>query len=99
MDESTRQLVDILQSAGHEPYAYSGRGMYGKECVGVDLHCEVLNFAADVIEAMAICGEADENGEMVAKALRNARSDSMGRGTVVYFPRFAATSDDLPKDN
>src|ERR1700737_3926727 len=100
MDENTQHFVNILQSAGHEPYAYSGRGMYGKECVGVNIDCEVLDFAADVIDSLLNDGfDTDEVGNVVTKAFHGARSDGMGKRTVVYFPRFAATSNDLPKGN
>jgi len=34
---STADIIEQLAEAGLEPRAYSGRGMYGKECVGVAL--------------------------------------------------------------
>jgi hypothetical protein len=74
--------------------------MYGKECLGVNLDCETLDFAADVIDTLLNDGfDTDEVGDVVTKAFHGARSDSMGRGTIVYFPRFAATSADLPRGN
>jgi hypothetical protein len=93
--ERSQQLVDILRRAGHEPYAYSGRGMYGKECIAVDIAGRVLDFAADVFDAI---DDADGEGiSPVSKAFRSACTDSMGTSTVVYFPKFATTEAELPR--
>ena len=31
------KIIRIIENAGYEPRSYSGRGMYGKYCLGVDL--------------------------------------------------------------
>ena len=32
---TSKELIKILENLGLEPRSYSGRGMYGAECVGV----------------------------------------------------------------
>jgi hypothetical protein len=34
---NVQKIIDKLTAAGLEPYSYSGRGMFGAECVGVTL--------------------------------------------------------------
>jgi hypothetical protein len=34
---NAKVLIKRLRAAGHEVRSYSGRGMYGRECVGVSL--------------------------------------------------------------
>lgn len=78
---SKRTLQEILTDAGHEPSAYSGRGMGGEECLSVNVRDPFALFA-DVLETV----DSEEN-EIVAHAFRAARQDTMGLGVVVYFPR------------
>jgi hypothetical protein len=98
MDENTKRLVNVLIEAGHDPYTYSGRGMNGRECVGVSIEGEILAFAADVLAALLNDGFVKDS-DIVGDAFHGARSDSMGRRTVVYFPSYRVTSDDLPRGN
>ena len=62
--------------------------MYGKTCLGVELdrYMPQTTFIANVLEDIA---DEDECAEMLvefAHALRNSKSDSMGLGTILYFP-------------
>ena len=50
---------------------YSGRGMYGSKCWGITTYSN----GVDVIEQAALLG------------LTGATMDSMGSGTIVYWPR------------
>lgn len=56
---------------------YSGRGMFGKRCVGI-----VTAEPSRIIE------------EAAARGIRGARTDSMGRSTIVYWPDISAPADD-----
>lgn len=31
---NSERLIELIEEAGYEPREYSGRGMYGKYCVG-----------------------------------------------------------------
>lgn len=59
--------------------AYSGRYMYGDRCVGWDLDttADILRLGAAITTVM---------GDDAPGMLGDATSDSMGRGTIVYFP-------------
>lgn len=58
---------------------YSGRGMYGKECPSA--HFEEMQDAFELFADIA-----SEDAELARWMARKARTDSMGRGVVVYWP-------------
>jgi hypothetical protein len=67
-------LKDALEQCGYEPRSYSGRGMFGKQCVSVNLD--------DI-------GQLFRVGQSVAKlevTISSPRIDNMGRGVVAYWP-------------
>ena len=92
-------LKSLIEAAGYEAYSYSGRGMYGRQCVG--LTCPDVNTAiADIFEAcmgqdMEEDALADEYIKSVSQvmeehgalcdALRSSAQDSMGFDRVLYF--------------
>ena len=65
---------------------YSGRGMYGDTCLGIR-----LERATDMIDLGVAIGECLADGAIrdeVVMALRDrAESDSLGLGTIIYWPR------------
>lgn len=83
---TNKQLKDIIEAAGYETRSYSGRGMYGKECLAftVDGRAEEFAVAADLMDAAI--GSGEYFIKPVAKAMRGIRTDSLGLGTVFYFP-------------
>lgn len=66
-EDLVRQLASEVEGTVDEHY--SGRGMYGKECMGVD--CD------DADDCLMVAGRL---------GLKGARTDSLGRGYIVYFP-------------
>lgn len=76
-------FIDLLKKSGYEPRSYSGRGMYGEECLGVSaydvesLFQDLLDHATDA-ESLAYL--------RTEKIFGKARSDSLGRGIIVYWP-------------
>jgi len=80
-------LQQLFDEAEIETRSYSGRSMYGKECLAVDLNKGLGDFIADVLYAMQ--EPARRRGEAhdeIAEAFRGMVTDSMGRGIIVYFP-------------
>jgi hypothetical protein len=57
-----------------EPYAYSGRNMYGRSCLGINLRS-----TADLFLLGYALSDAYRDVQM-------PMTDSMGRGIVVYWP-------------
>ena len=73
---------EICEKVGYSTRSYSGRGMYDKYCLGVDVDENVNMFWYDVINYMdcnhlPMCDVLD--------ALCCARTDQMGKGQVIYF--------------
>ncbi len=77
------KLQQILEDAGFETRSYSGRAMYGKSCLGVEVARgqSLGELFATIIENV----EEDDRYE-VAQQVRRLCTDSMGLGTIVYFP-------------
>ena len=44
---TSKQLKDIIEMAGYETRSYSGRGMYGKECLAFTVDGRVGSNASD----------------------------------------------------
>jgi len=81
------ELLNLLETASFNARKYSGRRMYGKDCPAftVESDGEIMLATLDIVRA------ADEMGvpnDQLHEALRNATTDSMGKGVVVYFPRY-----------
>jgi hypothetical protein len=84
-------MQDLVEAAGYEPYSYSGRSMYGAKCLAVDPGKDLGWFISDIIEALKQCSYNDDDDSRAehtaaVEAFRDMRTDSMGRGIVVYFP-------------
>ena len=79
-------LQALLDDAGCETREYSGRGMYGRSCLGVD----VPSFASFLaLYTRALQEGAPKNEEWwddITVAMSDARTDSMGMNIIVYFP-------------
>lgn len=84
------KMIEIIEAAGYEPRSYSGSSMYGKTCVALDIErfgeikatCAILQVAHD--------WDSDDENELfndVAETLERAKTDDMGRGEIMYFPR------------
>jgi hypothetical protein len=84
---NSQTLIDLLEDAGLETRSYSGRGMFGKECVSFNVeHDKLIGEIAAVVEVASINYQDDTVSEFV-RMLKRARTDSMGRSEiVVYWP-------------
>lgn len=78
-------LKDLLENAGYETFSYSGRGMYGAKCLAVNLDDNRTGeLYANILENVDLTDEGLVS--TLAEALRDMRTDALGKGTVVYFP-------------
>lgn len=84
-------LINAISDAGYEPRSYSGRGMYGRSCVGVDVDRGTSAFSL----AAQIIASSDDPAQM-ADSLSDLRvnEDSMGLGGIVYFPNVPWVEED-----
>lgn len=79
------KLIEIIEDAGVELCSeYSGRGMMGRTCVGAVTDEPILKVLASMIDCI------DDPAD-VGELLRRAQTDSMGRGTIIYWPSIKAT--------
>lgn len=87
------KLIEILEDAGYEPQSYSGRGMYGKECVGVVVESGRGGFrlGAELAKSAAYLAEDEEDVHTVLSELAelSVSTDAMGFDVIVYFPGVA----------
>ncbi len=94
-----KEIIEAIKDAGYEPESYSGRGMYGKRCVGVT--CEnPVSTCIEIVQALAMSSfnDADEfetvKFDEFCHLLSDVKTDSMGMSTIVYWPNIPAPEDD-----
>ena len=80
-----QQLVDIIEDAGYEADSYSGRCMYGAECVSIFTDDSEFEVATMMAAAAQRLGCFDEWTEVACRTKR----DLMGLGIVLYWPSVA----------
>jgi hypothetical protein len=92
-------LIQAIEDAGYEARSYSGRGMYGKSCVGV-VCGRNESFALGVKIAMTLQASGEEDAESSVEALADlwVQTDSMGHDMIVYFPGIAWEQQDEDED-
>lgn len=85
------KLQILIENAGLEPRSYSGRGMFGDKCLGVN--CDnPLEMFAEILESDDLDPLSDAL-DTVTHAMRKATTDSMGRGQIIYWPTIPYVSD------
>src|SRR5712671_3583171 len=94
-EETIRQFIDGVSMDVEVLTNYSGRGMYGAECLAIvvrnsDTDAQSLG---DILNAVYFMGtETDDNDVLSGKAnrigevLRSAQIGTLGSDTVIYFP-------------
>lgn len=88
MSREIKKLNAVCEVLSLEPRSYSGRGMYGKECYAIAFedHKEVAKF-------FYYLGMEDAEDEGLEPLVDNSRTDSLGRGIILYFPSTPAPKD------
>jgi hypothetical protein len=91
------ETADIVRNfcldEGYEFYPdYSGRGMYGRRCIGIshkDTAAEMMTrLAAYLLENLN--DDVIENAAAILRRLKDARQDNLGLGTITYWPDIEA---------
>ena len=81
---------DFLRALGYDPWPYSGRSVYGEprwsgeRCWAIDVPLGI--FAAAILDYETEERLDPDTRAMAIRALRGCREDSLGRGSVLYFP-------------
>ena len=85
-----KMIKDACKNTEFKVRSYSGRGMYGRTCVGIDL--DRIDDLGDIIanlepyDADGELYEPQDAFELVGKLISNMKWDSMGLGIIVYWP-------------
>jgi len=84
-------LQFLFVNAGFEVQSYSGRGMYGKQCLAltVDREDSVSQVFAELLDQATELNDLDDMRHMVEvikEGMKAAKTDSLGRDQVLYFP-------------
>lgn len=78
---NTQEFVDLIAKSGYLPKSYSGRGMFGRRCVSVNLdRNEETTFASAVVQATQT-----SDIPAVMRVLSDHSKESMGMGVVLYW--------------
>jgi hypothetical protein len=82
------------------PRSYSGRGMFGKQCVGVTLDGDGSSFQLGAAVSAALLDMDADDGPSDVEDLARIRvcTDSMGRGIIVYWPDVLYPDDSSPEE-
>jgi hypothetical protein len=94
---NSKELIKILNYCGHEPRSYSGRGMYGKKCVGfvVGSGARIFNMVFELASMIFEYYEKDRAFKFLEDLSDiNVETDSMGYDTIVYFPSMEWVEDE-----
>jgi hypothetical protein len=82
-------LAKALLDSDLTPRSYSGRFMYGKKCLGFVTDESAVKAVGSILVSLcqgASAVRAKEDVMDLAEILQGVREDSMGLGTIVYFP-------------
>lgn len=75
------EFSNLAWDIGGEVYEnYSGRGMYGKTCLGITVN-ELEN---SLFRLGKLAAQSDDGWE---HELENFRTDNLGRDYIIYFPK------------
>lgn len=86
-----QQVIEAQDDYALEFRSYSGRGMYGRECLGT-VHENAVQCALQIAQAaFALASEVQLHIEYehLLETLSRARIDSMGMSIIVYWPDIA----------
>lgn len=96
MRSGVRRAIDEVDGAGLY-HGYSGRFMYGRECVGVSLEEGLsVNYFFGLLldgfldgfggpDQVAMDGEDTEDLKQLVRMMQECSTDQLGLGTIVYF--------------
>lgn len=89
--DSLSHLADKVR--GEALTDYSGRGMYGAECVAItmDSDASLLALGAEIAKTI-------ENPHLAVMLLHESRMDSMGLGSVIYWPAISCADAPASED-
>jgi hypothetical protein len=92
-NDFNEKFIDLCNAAELNYRPYSGRGMYGKQCLGIT-HNQPERVICTLFSVALEMDWEREDLQTLAEALQESRTDSMGRSAIVYFPDIELTEDE-----
>ena len=89
----THILIQAAKAASLDLRVYSGRGMSGKQCVGIDTDDSAIRLACELIRAARDLTRDESALDELLTAIEGTQTDSMGSGTICYWPSIPAPDD------
>jgi hypothetical protein len=89
LDYDTAQAFETAAEAAEVKIEtdYSGRGMYGRQCVGVTgSRGQITLFLVELAIELAYDPDSEEPAELIREMARTANYDSMGYDAIAYWP-------------
>ena len=83
-------IQEILQDAGYHCRSYCGRGMGNQYCLMVEGNLQEIGAELIAMVADYASNQTDE----VATCFLNAKTNSLGKGTITYFPDIEFVGDE-----
>jgi len=91
-------LQEIFKDGDFKTRSYSGRGMYGKECLGVECN-DIKDIVYELVDYILATSEMSyENNVSIKRSVRNLCTDQLGLGMIVYFPNVEFESNESEND-
>ena len=89
---SKSEMQRVAESVNCNCRAYSGRGMMGRYCLGIEVS-NLANFLADMIEYIN-----PYKAKELSDTMRMLRTDNLGHDMILYFPGTTYAEDDSDED-
>lgn len=80
-----KKFIELFENADFNVRKYSGRFMYGKSCVGIEVD-SISSLCGEIAEITADIDDEDLRREF-ARAIKKMRTDEMGLAYIAYFPQ------------
>lgn len=99
-------IQELLEVSELTVRSYSGRGMFGKTCLGVETNSfeevsAALFFQLAEVTNLPFASEVwftEETMKEISAGLLGAKTDSLGKRMIVYFPNIPFVDSSLPED-
>ena len=97
--EIIKQAIECMNDDSGRARSYSGRGMYGRECLAITSSHETSRVLMFLLECcVQVINDEVPTEEIINKLfevmdlINNPRADSMGRDNIIYWPSISADS-------
>lgn len=93
---NSEKFMDVLDLLGYSYRPYSGRGMYGKKCIGIvvesgNISNELFSLGANL--GSNIINSSDDNIDFSWQDIGRVEFDSLGMDQIIYFPNMEYPND------